>query len=71
MSNFDAPFLCTVHPCIDAQLCQNGGTCNQIGTTQAYQCTCLFGFIGRNCEYGEMIYYSRLYVQVYVYAYDY
>ena len=31
--------------------CQNSGTC--VDTIADYQCTCLNGFTGKNCENGE------------------
>lgn len=39
-------------PCAEGNsACQNGGTCTSDGLE--YNCTCDFGFTGRNCETGE------------------
>lgn len=45
-------FLAT-HVCVTRpdQVCQNGGTCNILGTD--YVCNCAIGFSGRNCETQE------------------
>jgi len=36
-----------------SNLCENGGTC--IDGINGYTCNCIDGFIGENCQTGELI----------------
>ena len=39
-----------VDHCVDAELCKNGGICSNDGSERGYECLCLPGFYGDNCE---------------------
>ena len=39
-----------VDHCVDAELCKNGGICSNDGSDRGYECLCLPGFYGDNCE---------------------
>ncbi len=41
----------------DSSPCQHGGTCDESPSGAGYECLCVDGYIGNDCEISEYIHY--------------